>query len=49
VQGIAVHIAARIASLEAASEILVSRTDLVFNDRGKMKKAGCDEMKEAAH
>jgi hypothetical protein len=43
VQGIAVHIAARIASLAAASEIFVSRTvkDLVagsglrFNDRGR--------------
>lgn len=54
VQGIAVHIAARIAALAAASEILVSRTvkDLVagsglrFNDRGKHSLKGLQEAME---
>ena len=53
-QGIAVHIAARIAALAAASEILVSRTvkDLVagsglrFNDRGKHSLKGLQEAME---
>ena len=51
VRGIAVHIAARIAALAAASEILVSRTvkDLVagsglrFNDRGKHSLKGLQD------
>jgi class 3 adenylate cyclase len=54
VQGIAVHIAARIASLAAASEILVSRTvkDLVagsgsrFNDRGRHLLKGLQDAME---
>ncbi len=54
VQGIAVHIAARIAALAAASEILVSRTvkDLVagsglrFNDRGKHSLKGLQDAME---
>jgi len=52
VQGIAVHIAARIASLAAASEILVPRTlkDLVagsgfrFNDRGRHLLKGLQDV-----
>ena len=54
VQGIAVHIAARIAAIAAASEILVSRTvkDLVagsglrFNDRGRHSLKGLQEAME---
>ena len=54
VQGIAVHIAARIAALAAASEILVSRTvkDLVagsglrFDDRGRHSLKGLQEAME---
>jgi class 3 adenylate cyclase/pimeloyl-ACP methyl ester carboxylesterase len=54
VQGIAVHIAARIAARAAASEILVSRTvkDLVagsglrFNDQGKHSLKGLQEEME---
>ena len=50
-QGIAVHIAARIASLAAASEILVSRTvkDLVtgsgisFTERGSHELSGAGD------
>ena len=53
-QGIAVHIAARIASLAAASEILVSRAvkDLVagsglrFNDRGRHLLKGLQDAME---
>ena len=53
-QGIAVHIAARIAAIAAASEILVSRTvkDLVagsglrFNDRGRHSLKGLQEAME---
>ena len=54
VQGIAVHIAARIAAIAAASEILVSRTvkDLVagsglrFTDRGRHSLKGLQEAME---
>ena len=54
VQGIAVHIAARIAAIAAASEILASRTvkDLVagsglrFNDRGRHSLKGLQEAME---
>jgi class 3 adenylate cyclase len=54
VQGIAVHIAARIAAIAAASEILVSRTvkdrvagsGLRFNDRGRHSLKGLQEAME---